>query len=171
MNFLKGAKIVKTQHVDRDDLQYYWQSLYMHDMLRWRFPDIKEPTWTDVQQVIGRNGENMYYLVDSTGEILTEITLELTLGKMALLHFSIRPLLHPRQKLFLGKFIPWQVLTKWHDDQGKPFVETLLGMTPRSNRAACMFVKKCGFTPIATVPAADGEQMMMTYLTRGSFNG
>ena len=94
MDFLKGAKIQQSVH--RDQLQYYWQLLAMHDMLRWRFPDIEDPTWSDVQQVIGRNGQNMYYLVNGAGEILTEVTLDRTLGKTALLHFSISPLLHPR---------------------------------------------------------------------------
>lgn len=170
MDFLKGSKIAQSTGIERDKLQYYWQLLAMHDMLALRFPDIKEPTWTDVQQIIGRNGQNMYYLVNSEGEILTEVTLDHTLGKTALLHFSISPLLHPRKKLLLGRFMPWQILTQWTDDNGAPYVETLLGMTPVSNKAACRFVKKCGFTPMAIVPA-DNDQLMLTYLTRGSFNG
>ena len=170
MDFLKGAKIQQTTGIERDQLQYYWQLLAMHDMLRWRFPDIEDPTWSDVQQIIGRNGQNMYYLVNGTGEILTEVTLDRTLGKTALLHFSMSPLLHPHKKLLLGRFMPWQILTQWKDGNGEPYVETLLGMTPVSNKAACRFVKKCGFTPIATVPA-DKDQLMLTYLTRGSFNG
>lgn len=170
MDFLKGSKIAQSTGIERDKLQYYWQLLAMHDMLALRFPDIKEPTWTDVQQIIGRNGQNMYYLVNSEGEILTEVTLDHTLGKTALLHFSISPLLHPRKKLLLGRFMPWQILTQWTDDNGAPYVETLLGMTPVSNKAACRFVKKCGFTPMAIVPA-DKDQLMLTYLTRGSFNG
>ena len=170
MDFLKGSKIAQSTGIERDKLQYYWQLLAMHNMLALRFPDIKEPTWTDVQQIVWRNGQNMYYLVNSEGEILTEVTLDHTLGKTALLHFSISPLLHPRKKLLLGRFLPWQILTQWTDDNGAPYVETLLGMTPVSNKAACRFVKKCGFTPMAIVPA-DKDQLMLTYLTRGSFNG
>ena len=170
MDFLTGSKIAQSTGIERDKLQYYWQLLAMHDMLALRFPDIENPTWTDVQQVIGRNGQNMYYLVNSEGEILTEVTLDHTLGKTALLHFSISPLLHPHKKLLLGRFMPWQILTQWKDSNGEPFVETLLGMTPVSNKAACRFVRKCGFTPIATVPA-DKDQLMLTYLTRGSFHG
>lgn len=70
-------------------------------------------------------------------------------GLTANAHFSIHPDVVPRKDdiVTLGKdFLSWLFKLKRADEPDTPFVETIIGLTPRYNIGAVGLAKKLGFT-------------------------
>ncbi len=141
---------MKIEHVlqaPRDEVEFYWQTLAMHDMLKYRMSDVVDPFWSDVLDMIRRCGQHMYLVRDDNEVIVAEFMLENFIGKSAQIHFSMSPSNSLIQNLMICKFGLSQILSRWKDaDNDKyPFLESLYGITPVHNRRACIFVLKAGF--------------------------
>lgn len=165
----EGANILRVPQLHRDELQQYWQTLYMHDLLKYRLCDVKDPTWTDAENLIGSHGQYMYY-TQWRGQLVSEFTLEPVAGRAALVHFSFLPTLSPRDKVLLGATLVKLVLVDFN------ICDTLLGLTPECNQAAIKLAFASGFKFITRIPSGqcfDGEVVdaVLTQVTVGDFHG
>ena len=59
--------IVRMLQLPLDNIQTYWQLLYMHGYLDYRLCDVDNPTWEDVKEMIQRMGNTMFAIVDRNG--------------------------------------------------------------------------------------------------------
>jgi hypothetical protein len=147
----------------------------MYDLLRWRFLDIADPAWEDVLGVIRRHGSNMYMIENEDWELIGEFMLTDFNGKAAQIHFSLSPGLSWSDGIALCKQTSDEILAKWKDQKGQPYLLSLVGLTPKLNRAACLTVLKAGFKKVAEIPGAiynanddEYEDCMLTVKTGGA---
>jgi len=168
--------VVPLLHLHPDQVQYYFQRLYVADTLKYRFSDIVEPTWSDALEVIQRMGNTMYLVVDETEDILGEFTFENFTGRACQSHFSTSPDIDTKTRIKIGRFAAEYSLTRKRPDTGEYFLDALFGLTPLTNRAACIFAMKIGYKKQGILPSGmivDGkpEDCMISICTRESFNG
>jgi len=148
-----GCSIVPLLNVPKDAVQTYFQTLAVYDTLKYRFPDLYNPMWLDVVEVIQRMGSHMYLVQEPDGEIITEFMLDNSTGQSVQSHFSTHPLLSTNKRIEVGRYCVDQVLTKWIDPKTrKPFLKSLFGLTPLPNRAACIFAMKIGYKKLGILP-------------------
>jgi len=151
---VSNYKIVPLLALTTAKIQEYFQVLYMHDTLKYRFADIDEPQWADVIDVIKRMGKQMYFVTNEEG-ILAEFTLEGFTGKSAQVHFSFHPTaLSTKEKLGVGKFTLDQIFNHWKNPEtDEAYLDSLYGLTPTPNRVACIFALKAGFNKLGVLPS------------------
>jgi hypothetical protein len=135
----------------------------MADLLKYRFCDIHEPTITDVHRFLANPRMLTFYVSiphpHRTGHttpdpthngIQGEFTIENRTGRAWQIHFSVSPdNPGPTFNIALARSAAYAVLNLW-DPRLRPL--TLFGVTPRSNRAACIFVLKTGYLKIGVLP-------------------
>jgi hypothetical protein len=138
-------------YLDKTQVQLYWQTLYMHDTLRFRLCDVNKPTWSDVLEMIVRMGKNMYHVVVED-EIVCDFMLEGFTGKAAQVHFSMHPNNGFKHSLEIAEYVSDQILNHWKAAPDETYLDTLYGLTPITNRAACIFALKTGFKKIGILP-------------------
>lgn len=131
----------------KDDVQLYWQTLYMDGGLDYRFCDTKEPTWSDVEDAIRRYGQNMFHVWDADrGMIMGEFTLMNFTGRAAQIHISSHPDNTLRQAIDGGQACTDFILNK------AGWLDSLFGLTPTPHRRAVLFAYKVGFKKIGVLP-------------------
>jgi len=134
----------------------YFQTLAMYDTLKYRFSDIPEPDWTDVLDVIKRMGQSMYLIEDSTtGQIVAEFALENWTGRACQSHFSTVPTtdITSAERIEIGRQAIAHMFSLTHPETGEPILDALYGLTPLSNRAACIFALKIGYKKQGILPS------------------
>jgi len=153
-----------------DEIQTYWQTLYMHDLLRKRLCDVMEPTWSDVLDMIRRLGKDMYmvHVAGHDDGPVGEFMLENRSGNAMQIHFSAHPDLTWPEVVTFMKDVTQQILTTWS------ILDTLYGLTPVTNRAACITVLKVGFKKLGILPMGMRDQgtivdAMITVKTRADY--
>lgn len=134
----------------------YWQRLIDHDLLRLRLCDCVDPDVQTVMQMLySALGQTMYMVYDNDlKELRAEFALTNFTGKAAMVHFSMHPDNPPQQSMHYARAVTDQVLNEWHerDNPSVPFLYSLYGLTPVTNRAACAFVRRVGFKKVGTLP-------------------
>lgn len=151
--------------VPPDLQQFYWQTLYMHDWLKYRLCNVENPTWSDAKDMIRRCGAHVYYIWNTVNRrIEGEITLENFTGKSAQIHFSSHPEVSIQQKLAYGRYALDQILYHWKDpvDENIPFLFSVFGLTPVTNRLACRFVLHLGLQKIGVLPGGIVDRGQLT---------
>jgi RimJ/RimL family protein N-acetyltransferase len=128
-----------------DQVQFYFQSLYKDDTLKYRLADLKDPAWDDVVRMITRHGRNMFCVVDND-KIVAEFMLENFKGRAAQIHFSMHPENKTGYSLQVARKTMAEVMS-W------PMIDALYGLTPTENRRACWFVLKVGFRKLGILPS------------------
>lgn len=141
MTALTDMKIVPLLNLDKDQVQYYWQTLYMDGLLDDRLCDIKNPTWTDVREMIVRMGKNIFHVLNGQNEIEAEFTLENRTGNAWQIHFSCSPHTSAKRRIAIARDIGEELFT-WEG------LDSLYGLTPVTNKLACMFVLRSGFKKV-----------------------
>lgn len=151
---MKNKVILPLMNIPPDVVELYWQTLYMENTLRFRLCDIIDPTFADVKNMIQRLGKQMYMIVDmETKQAVGEFMLEGFTGKAAQVHFSMHPKNTFKESIQLGTWCNDTVLATWtHPEDGSPYLQTLYGLTPVTNRAACIFTLKTGYKKIGILP-------------------
>ncbi len=146
--------IFPIKSVPPDVVETYWQTLYMNDTLQFRLCDTIDPTWADVKDMIGRLGNQMYMVIDTdNGQAIAEFMFEGFTGRSAQVHFSMHPNNSFKESIALGKWTNDTVLNEWkHPDDGGPYLRSLYGLTPVTNRAGCIFALKTGYKKIGVLP-------------------
>lgn len=93
-----------------------------------------------------------YFVIDDTPEIIGEFTLENFTGLAAQIHCCLHPERGASQNLRTACFAVNEVLQEWKNGNGSPYVETLYGVTPITNRVSTLFNQKVGFRRIGILP-------------------
>jgi len=136
---LRNLAVAPLLSLDKDQVQTYFQQMYSHDTLKYRLSDVVEPTWSDVLDVIKRIGKQMFMVVDqNSDDILGEFTLENATGHAVQGHFSTHPTLSWPERLEIGRFALRFILKN-------PYIDAVFGLTPLTNRPACIYALKIGF--------------------------
>ena len=142
-------------HIPNAVLQTYWQTLYMHDTLKYRLCEVEDPTWSDVKEMIQQTGPHfqMCALVSQEGEVQAEFALDNFTGQSARIHFSMHPKLTFKEKLLVGQTTLQYLFHELrHPNTKDPFLRSVYGLTPMSNRVACIFALKAGFKKTGVLP-------------------
>lgn len=127
-----------------DEVQTYWQTLYMEDLLKYRLANVIDPKWDDVVRMITRMGKSMF-LVKDEDRIVAEFMLDNYQGHAAEIHFSMHPDNRLKYSINVANATLATVLSK-------PDIETLYGLTPMPNTRAIKFNKMVGFKHATTLP-------------------
>jgi len=135
-----------------EEVTRYWSHIYECDLLSRRICHIINPTVEDALHLVQQYPYQFYY-VKSGGEMVAEFMLEGFTGEAAQIHFSMNPQNPFIFSLQLAREVSNDVLTKWQKKGNKqPFLRSLYGMTPSSNRPALLFIRRAGFLRKAVLP-------------------
>jgi len=153
-----------------DVVQTYFQTLYMHGMLAARFNDVQDPVWADVVKVIRDNGSQMYGVIED-GVMVADFALQHIQEKAYLIHFSSMPTRPLKESIPMIRKVLFQIM-HWQDTDSF-LIDTLIGMTPKINRIACIMVIKIGFRFKTVLPLTgpDKTACMLTQLQREDTDG
>lgn len=167
---IRTWEVMPVKHAHPDVVQTYWQTLHMHDTLKYRLCDVNNPTWSDVKDMIIRMGQSMYVIYDSERkEIISEFMLENFTGHSAQVHFSMHPANTTPYSLRVAREATDDILNLWTRDADRkvPYLQSIYGLTPVTNRAACIFVQKVGFRKLGVLPGgmSDRGQIVDAMLT------
>lgn len=173
----RGHTIAPLFSLPPDTVQLYFQTLAQHDTLKYRFPDIEDPQWWDIFEVIQRLGKGMYILLDNDDNPVAEFTLENFVGRSAQIHFSMHPEIKMKERITISRFVQKFLLVDWINQKtNKPFLKSIFGITPLSNRVACIFALKSGFKKMGILPGGctymgRTENAMVSYCTNEVCDG
>lgn len=148
--------IVPALQAKSEDVRHYWMSLVAADTLKYRLCSNLNPGWRDVLGDLKANGKNMYVIYNiQDREIVAEFELFNYNGDSCQIHFSTLPELGLKKIVEVCRFAAKEMLSKWKK-QGSiaevPYLHTIVGMTPTSNRAACITVLKIGYKKLGVIP-------------------
>ena len=172
--------VFSTHDIPQPYLIDYWTALYEANLLRHRLCDTKNPTLKDVNDMLADPTVLTFNVFDPERNGLTaEFALTSFTGKAAQVHFSMHPDNKPQYSMMLAREVTDTILNDWRE-QGKPdtpFLYSLFGLTPVTNRPACAFVRRVGFKKVGTLPrgqrvnGSECVDAMITIKTRGQHNG
>ncbi len=146
--------LVPTAKIPKEVAMQYWLSLKMHDLLKYRLCEIHEPDWPDIISMYNQKGMAFFSVIDkNTNRMVAECALEHFVGLSAMIHYSIHPEYHGKQAITLAKESIQQLFSFRRQDNS-PWVSTLIGLTPESNRLAVRHIQKIGFKIQCTIPKA-----------------
>lgn len=145
------VELVPLHMVKRDQLQEYWQLLYMHDRLKFRLGGEEDPTWTNVLEQIATSDNDMFYVMYDD-DIVAEFALDGRIEEYSLrqIHFSFRPGLRPWFIKDIAQYVVEQILA-W------PGIKGIYGIIACTNKAAQAFARRIGFNQIGIL--IDGAYM------------
>ena len=144
VNFIAPALSLNRGYVDD-----YWLALEKADTLRFRLCDLTKPRYKDVINMY-RNKHLQCFMVFNVKQqkVVAEFMLENFMCLTAQVHFSMHPDNDFKTNIHLASWATDQVLDLWVRQSKKPFLDALYGLTPATNRVACIFVLKAGFKKI-----------------------
>jgi hypothetical protein len=139
------AEAVAIHSLPVEDVETYWSALEAAGRLKYRLCDTEEPGFSDVLRMIKYNFPHLYFVkFPDVALIAAEFMLNNFSGKAAQIHFSLHPQLHTRLGLPMVRHVTESIFD-WKAKDGTPYLNSLFGLTPVTNRAACIFVLKVGF--------------------------
>ena len=165
------AEAVPPYTLPVDAVESYWAALEDSGRLKYRLCDTKDPDFSDVLRMIKLNGPHLYFVeFPDVLPIAAEFMLNNFSGKAAQIHFSLHPQLPTRLGLPMVRHIVESIFD-WQTQDGKPYLDSLFGLTPVTNRAACIFVLKVGFKKRFVLPSGmwdrgEAVDAMVTTFTR-----
>lgn len=164
--------IIPALEIPESIVVHYWQRLLDSDLLRLRLCDCEDPTpLTALQMLYSTLGQTMFMVWDSgLKELRAEFALTNFTGKAAMVHFSMHPENKPQQSMHYARAVTDIILNEWgeKDDPSTPYLHSLYGLTPVTNRAACAFVRRVGFKKIGLLPGGqkvNGSEIVDALIT------
>jgi len=158
--------VIPTLEIPEKFVVDYWQKLFDSELIGDRLCDIENPkVGNAIELILSEHGKTMFNVVDlmlKPARIVSDFALTNFTGKAAMVHFSMHPDNSPQQSMHLARTVTDQVLNVW-GEQGKPdtpYLYSLYGLTPITNRAACAFVQRVGFKKVGILPK--GQRMRGT---------
>ncbi len=122
------------------------------DRLKYRFPDIHEPNWEDMKDVLANSGSKMFFAYDRNFRYpVLEFTFDMEIGRNVQAHFSVHPDLSTKRTFSLMKEVSDEVL-QW----GAPnfWIDGVLGLIPMDNKVGWLATMKAGFTKVGVLPSS-----------------
>jgi len=150
--------LVPVHHCIPLEVEKYWKDLDKAGRLEPRWYAERDPGWPCVYNTIlaiqkGTYPALMYMLMNDDRQIIAELTLDNILGKAAQSHFSVHPDLSYSDTIDVGKDAVAIILTAMVESATKePMLYTLYGLTPLSNKAACILALKTGYKKMGVLP-------------------
>jgi len=135
-------------------IKSFWEALERADTLKYRWSDTPGITSQEAFS-LSIEQTHMYHVIDSaTGAIVAEFALDTFTGKAAQVHFSMHPDNDSALNWYLFDAVSDQILYYWKalENLDQPYLDTVFGLTPVANRAACLFVLKSKFKKIGVLP-------------------
>lgn len=135
----------------------YWQRVDDAGLLAHRWCDVKDPTAESVIRLLRdlpALARFMFMLFNEQKGLVAEFTLTNFTGKAAMVHFSMAPENSPQESMHYARTTTDIVLNEWGDGDkpDAPFLYSLYGLTPVTNRTACAFVRRVGFKKVGILP-------------------
>jgi hypothetical protein len=132
----------------------YFGDLVEADLLKYRIPEVKNPTVeTAIKMIANKRSHNFFMQDTNTGDFVGEFMTADFRGLAAAIHFSTHPSLWGRNSIAAAKAaIDWLFSLTSQKPYSRPYVKTLIGLTPVSNRLAVRFLKKVGFEIKTIIP-------------------
>ena len=136
----------------------YWVPLDAAGLLRYRFNDSSSPC-AEEALMYQRQSQHIYSKTDCfvvvetlSSKIVAEVAVSDMTGKAGQFHFSVLDSNSTSLNNYLGTAISDFVLNSM-TSRGGPYVNTLFGLTPVLNRAACFLVLRSGFKKMGILPS------------------
>ena len=151
----KQYGIFPTQSVPQHYLIDYWTKMYESGRLRYRLCDIRDPTLKDVHDMLANPQMLTFNVYEPERDELTgEIMLCNFTGKAAQLHYSTHPDNTPQHNQYLCRSVTDDILDRWTEAKGSdiPFLYSLYGLVPVTNRVACAYGHRMGFKKMGVLP-------------------
>lgn len=138
-------ELVPIHKMQPDQFYGYWREVMEAGLLKFRLPDVVDPTIEDVAEMVKYKSNISYYLRDSrTGYVYTECMLNNMQGLSAYMHFSMNPKFKGAAGLAFAEFTLGEMFKLQHDVSGRT-LRTFIGLTPITNRLAIRFLHKLKF--------------------------
>ena len=144
-------QLIHLHDAEVTDVIQYWQDLLDRDVLKYRIPEVLHPTLSTVQDMLRRMHNSCFVAVDENRKIVGECMLDNFQGLCAMVHFSIHPHCYGRKGVQIAVESSKQLFKLRRDNSKIPYVQTLLGVTPVSNKLATRFIQKVGFKKVHTL--------------------
>lgn len=129
----------------------YWQALIDANLLKYRMADVKNPTLDDVQKMVENPNNSTFYIFDLRHEtppncpIVMEGMLNNPQPPCTQTHFSAHPSLHRHDLIQAGRQAIQQVFNLRFNNP-PILIQSVIGITPVTNRLALRFVRNMGYT-------------------------
>lgn len=132
--------------------QFYHQ-LHERNLLKHRMPEVKNVTPDHALNMIMDPHNRSFVAADSENHyrIACEFTLNGFQGKAAQLHHCFHPDYFGKKALQVSKEVLDQIAH--YNENGVHLLDTLIGITPESNRLAIRFLKLNGFETVTVIPS------------------
>lgn len=138
-------ELVHVSSIEFWQAEAYWKKIIERDLLKFRLPDVVDPTIKDVMEMSKIPSNICYYLVDPLSKIIVaEAMLNGVQGLCAYLHFSFNPDFHGVEAVRIANIALSHIFEIRHKVSDRQ-LRTLIGMTPLSNRLAIKFLHKLKF--------------------------
>jgi len=168
----RDIELVPAARVHPQLLYRYWHDMIEADTLKYRLCDTEDPGWEDVKSMIANNTPSFNVYDKSRMSLTADFMFANFSGRAAQIHMSMHPGNDTRYSLELARTVTDHILEKWERNDGGNYLDSIVGLTPTTNRAACIFVQKVGFRKVAVIPSGIEDRgrivdAMMTIKTRG----
>jgi hypothetical protein len=152
-----------------DEAAEYWQAIIDKDLLKYRIRGSFNRL-SDVEDMYKDKNKLCYAVYDMLQKrICADCMLTDRSHKAATVHFSIHPEYFGQQSRVICSDGIEQIFNL-RTPEGDECVNTLLGMTPTSNKLAVRLIKRVGFKFIAQIPDFfDSGSMTLTIITRDAW--
>lgn len=144
-----------------DQVRDYWKDLYDSGYLKPRLCDVPNPSLSNAVHLMNTHGDGMYF-VAVEGKLVGEFTLDNFTGKAAQIHFSTHPDLRFKDAVPLVRDVVRSIFNWTVQGKEETYLDSLYGITPITNRAACIFVLRVGFEKQFILPSGmrDGDDVV-----------
>lgn len=146
--------ILPAANAPYESVRAYWEALKEADTIKYRLCDIADPGYDEVAIMYSNPALNCFVIIDTkTLFVKGEFMLENFTGRSAQVHFSMHPDNGFKESIAIGTWANDTALATWKHPEGGPYVKSLFGLTPMSNRVACLFIQRCGYKKIGVLPS------------------
>lgn len=126
-------------------VEEYWEALLRSGRLRWRFPEVRNPTLKDVADLIGFPYARTFLAYDALFDrVAGETTVERLNGLSTMVHLSIHPSYYGDDAVEMARAGARFLFSNLTHPEGRNLT-TLIGLIPESNRLAQRFTEKVGY--------------------------
>ena len=143
--------IVPAESLSYNRISKYFLDLADADTLKYRFSDQDKATssWAANHHT---TTAGCFFVVNQRRSIVAEFQLSNFIGKAAQIDFCMHP---DKATDNMAELVTNAILKNWTivENMYESYLETIYGLTPVDNRAACLFVLKAGFKKVGILPS------------------